>query len=79
MKLLKAIKIMRYFIKTTVGTFLWALLIMYISKTTLYQDMWESNYSKPAMALGIAVVPVLLALKDYKDNERMIKSIIKGF
>ena len=49
-----------------------------IKETDFYQMLWNTSYVRPAMALALVAIPVISALKEYDDNEKQIKLIVRN-
>ncbi len=47
-----------------------------IKETDFYQMLWQTDYVKPAMALGLIAIPLISAFQEYKSKESKIKRLL---
>jgi len=66
------------FIRTEIITILEIITWLAIKNTDFYLMLWNTNYVRPAMTLGLISIPVISALIEYKENKREINKILSN-
>ena len=48
-----------------------------IRDTEFYLMLWNTDYVRPAMALGLIAIPIISALQEYNEKKRDINQILR--
>jgi len=71
------LELLSYFIKTEVISAVELLLWVTVKNTDFYLMLWNTDYVKPAMALGLLSIPLISLIQEYNNKKREISNILK--
>ena len=50
-----------------------------IKETDFYLMLWQTDYVRPAMILGLIAIPVIFAINEYQTKKKRIDKLLYSF